>query len=438
MHISCPKCHFKRSVNSTQIPVAATMATCPKCEIKFRFRNPETGDFIDEICSNFEGKNVNKSVNATDISSNENLANEALAKNTTRLRDKAYTTTENHSEDNSDSHAENHDENKSKNGQNSGEDTLHDMNQTTQESMQEEPQERIRNNSTEDAENNTYPQAEEHVSAKNKEGQKKSQNQEDEPVDENAHSSQGLVHHEDSKPLREEDIANRYDNEDRDNPLRNPQENPYAHKKNESEKYKMVTDDVPWEHPERYGILGSLFQTISRVMFRAPDFFSTIHSQSSTLRPATFYALLGLFQTLCLQIWLSTFDNIDILTNSPGMAEQVSQFSTPMTIIMSPFFSVFQLLLFSAFLYLAIRITNPEQADYNLLLRVIAYAYAPSILSIIPYVGPLVGLIWFVVNIFIGVKYALRLTWQRTILALSPIFLLWLFIIGSSLSHSLG
>ena len=196
----------------------------------------------------------------------------------------------------------------------------------------------------------------------------------------------------------------------------------------------MVTDDVPWEHAERYGIFGSMFQTLARVMFRAPEFFSTIHSQSSTLRPTTFYALLGLFQTLCLQIWLSTFDNIDLL--GPGVQESVASFSAPMTIIMSPFISVFQLLLFTAFLYLAIRITNPEQADYNLLLRVIAYAYAPTILSIVPYIGPLIGLIWFVVNIFVGVKYALRLTWQRTILALSPIFLLWLFIIISSLSHN--
>lgn len=389
MHISCPKCYFKRSVDSTQIPVSATVATCPKCESKFSFRDPETGNFIDEICLNVDDKNLNGSVDPTissyESGSSEDLAGEKSAKSVNPLKDNAHASVENDKENDSDN-------------------TSQDINQELEDSAQEGTQE------------------------------SKSAN---ESADENLSSDENLAHHEDPKTLREEDIK-RHDNEDRDNPLRPPQENSYTQKKTGNEEYQMVTDDVPWEHPERYGIVGSLFQTIIRVMFRAPEFFSTIHSQSSALRPATFYALLGLFQTLCLQIWLSTFDNIEVLVNSPDMAEQISQFSTPMTIIMTPFISVFELLLFSAFLYLAIRITNPDQADYNLLLRVIAYAYAPSILSIIPYIGPLIGLIWFIVNIFVGVKFALRLTWQRTILALSPIFLLWLFIIVSSLSQRLG
>ncbi len=202
-------------------------------------------------------------------------------------------------------------------------------------------------------------------------------------------------------------------------------------------KLQMMTDDVPWEHPERYGMFGSLFQTIARVMFKAPMFFKTIHSHSSMLRPATFYALLTLFQTLCLQIWLSTLDSVEILAQNPVMQESVSQYSTPMTIAISPFLAIFQLLLYSSFLYLAIRITNPDKADYNLTLRVIAYAYAPTILSVVPYFGPMVGLIWFICNIFIGVKYAFELSWQRTFLALSPVFILWLFLIVNSLNYLL-
>jgi len=428
MHISCPKCHFKRSVNSKQIPASATMATCPKCEGKFRFRDLETGDFIDEICSDLDDANLNKPEHSTEPSSSKgNSPKGDFAENGTSLRSNTPTDGADYSE------------NSDKNGKVHGENPSHDTNSATQNQAEEKTQGVTQEKNVQDIDNDEDSQVQESISGKDEKGQEKSQNQEKKSVDEDLSSYQDAANNEDPKPLREEEIIKKYDNEDRDNPLRNPQENSYSQMKTgKNEKYQMVTDDVPWEHPERYGIVGSLFQTIARVMFRAPEFFSTIHSQSSTLRPATFYALLGLFQTLCLQIWLSTIGSIEGIVNNPVMAEQISQFSTPMTIIMSPFVSVFQLMLFSAFLYLAIRITNPDQADYNLILRIVAYAYAPLILTVVPYFGLPVGFIWFVVNIFIGIKYALRLTWQRTILALSPIFLLWLFIIVSSVSRYLG
>ncbi len=250
-------------------------------------------------------------------------------------------------------------------------------------------------------------------------------------------SAEPVSYGEDKEPLTENEVAKHEKVENEEDVLAQ-YENIDEDAKKKRQKIKMMTDDVPWEHPERYGILGSLTQTIARVMFKAPEFFSTIHSQSSMLRPATFYALLGLFQTLCLQIWLSTLSSVDILVQYPGLEENLQQFSMPMTIVLSPFLAIFQLLLFSAFLYLAIRITNPDKADYNLCLRVIAYAYSPTILSIVPYFGPMLGLIWFVCNIFIGVKYAMSLSWQRTFLALSPIFLLWIFVVFSTFSHVLN
>lgn len=381
MHISCPKCHFKRNVDRKQIPASAITATCPKCENKFRFRDPETGDFLDEICSVFEDTSLDTPTQAFTPVSGTSLSKVALSKDEL-LKESTDL----------------------KNEQSSQIQSLNTSSNTEQEIIQ------------------------------NKNIQTKDQNHQIDSNLDKEDSYQNSGNHEDPKPLREEDITHPYENDDRNNPLYNIQDEFNSNDKKNA-KYQMVTDDVPWEHPERYGIFGSLFQTIARVMFRAPAFFSTIHSQSSALRPVTFYALLGLFQVLCLRIWLSTFENIDVLLESPAMQESISHFSTPMTLIMTPFLSIFQLLLFSAFLYLAIRITNPEHANYNLILRIIAYAYAPTILSIVPYVGPLIGLIWFVLNIFIGIKYALRLSWQRTILALSPIFILWLFIVVNSFSR---
>ena len=62
----------------------------------------------------------------------------------------------------------------------------------------------------------------------------------------------------------------------------------------------------------------------------------------------------------------------------------------------------------------------------------IAYSAAPTVVCIVPLVGPLVGSIWFGVCCFIGCKYSMRLPWSRTGLALGPLYLI-AFAIGMQL-----
>lgn len=51
MEIICPECHFSREVDESKIPAKSQVATCPKCQAKFRFREvPE--DYVDETSAN--------------------------------------------------------------------------------------------------------------------------------------------------------------------------------------------------------------------------------------------------------------------------------------------------------------------------------------------------------------------------------------------------
>lgn len=345
MLISCPKCHFKRHVDEKQIPESATLATCPKCQNKFRFRDPETGKFIAEICLELEQEQA------------EHLENTQAAE------------------------AENKE-------------------------ISAEPLE--------------------HAHAQEQHTEQASENSKEQES-----SSEQTVSAEDPVPLNEENFNQKKRKEE--NPLQEPEFQHYGRNVKKAERYVMMTDDVPWEHPERYGFFRSFFRTIVRVMFSGKEFFSTIHSQVSSLRPASFYAIIGLVQALIGYLsspgMMNFIKNANIDPQQQVLMENLfSNQSLTMLIITTPFIMILQLLIYASFVYLAIRITNPEKADFPLTLRIIAYASAPMILCIVPYLGGLIGLIWFIYNIFIGVKYALRLTWQRTFLALAPIFILWFFI----------
>lgn len=79
-----------------------------------------------------------------------------------------------------------------------------------------------------------------------------------------------------------------------------------------------------------------------------------------------------------------------------------------------------------------LRLVQPENVQFRTVFRVIAYSAAPTVVCVVPLVGPLVGSIWFGVCCFIGCKYSMRLPWSRTGLALGPLYLI-AFAIGMQL-----
>lgn len=48
MLIRCPECRFERQIDENAIPANAAMATCPHCQYRFRFRNPDGTPVADE------------------------------------------------------------------------------------------------------------------------------------------------------------------------------------------------------------------------------------------------------------------------------------------------------------------------------------------------------------------------------------------------------
>ncbi|MFR0874218.1 MAG: YIP1 family protein [Bilophila wadsworthia] len=195
--------------------------------------------------------------------------------------------------------------------------------------------------------------------------------------------------------------------------------------------------DVPWEEPKRYNLMA-LYQTILRVMFNAPRFFAALPATNGKLtRPLVFYLILGMFQTLVERMWyLMSIQASGPSITDPKLQEvlgDVAQsMSLPLTILLTPGILAIQLCFFASVFYLMLRLVQPENVQFRTVFRVIAYSAAPTVVCIVPLVGPLVGSIWFGVCCFIGCKYSMRLPWSRTGLALGPLYLI-AFAIGMQL-----
>ena len=201
-------------------------------------------------------------------------------------------------------------------------------------------------------------------------------------------------------------------------------------------------DDVPWEHPERYGFFASFAQTVLRVMFRAPDFFGQMGGGAPLTRPVFFYVLLSFFQTIMTRVWsMNSLQELSQNVTDPQALARIDVLmqgmNTPLMLVMTPFLMILQLFVFAAFYHLMIRLAQPDRASFHTVVRVIAYSASPLVLCVVPLWGGTVGSMWFLASTFAGCKYALNLSWARTALALLPLFLLALAVMLALVQASL-
>lgn len=194
-------------------------------------------------------------------------------------------------------------------------------------------------------------------------------------------------------------------------------------------------DGAPWESPEYYGFLGSFSRTLLGVLFHAPDFFRHVKCQFSVIRPILFYVFMSLFQVLCARLWsIKALRELSATATDPqtlAMAEQLMQsMNMPLMLLITPFFSIFQAVILAGIYHLMIRMVQPDRADYATTLRVVCYSAAPLVLCLVPMFGSLIATVWSVLTVFVGCRYALKLSWLRTVLALLPLYILELAFIS--------
>lgn len=180
----------------------------------------------------------------------------------------------------------------------------------------------------------------------------------------------------------------------------------------------------------------ALYQTCLRVMLSARVFFSSLRPAPLT-RAFVFFLALGCFQVLVEQLWTLLFFNYLMpadqlsdpqLKQLADMMVQDGQGSNVLTgLLLRLGIITLQLFFFSSLLFISLRLIVRKTIPYTLIVQVLCYASAPLILCILPGIGMVAGLFWSSAVTFIGLKWALRLTWPQTFLGMAPLLALILF-----------
>jgi hypothetical protein len=203
----------------------------------------------------------------------------------------------------------------------------------------------------------------------------------------------------------------------------------------------------PWDAaPGREGWIFAFYQTVLRVLFAAPRFFSALEPQARPLRALIFYLLVGVLQVVVERFWgyiLLQYVSAGASSHQDPQLTRLLTMLAPqanlaMTVLLRTGLLVLELYFFSALIHLCYRFLQPDKAEFSLVFQVIAYSAAPSLLCVIPLIGSLAGFVWSLSCITVGCRTVIRLTWGQTLTGFAPACLIALLFLLQFLKIAQG
>ncbi|SKA69207.1 YIP1 family protein [Desulfobaculum bizertense] len=189
----------------------------------------------------------------------------------------------------------------------------------------------------------------------------------------------------------------------------------------------QASSSVPFENLEEHGFFNGLIETIKKVSKTPTEFFSKMPLAGGRKMPLIFYILLGEFSALCQTIWqvLGSILGINVLValgpqpagnSEPGPESFAILLVLPILLFLFSHIS-------SGILHGTIRLLHKKNQPYEATYRVICYSCAPTVLSVFPVIGAIVGSVWSLVLTYKGLKKVHGMSVGKTISVLLLPFL---------------
>ena len=166
-------------------------------------------------------------------------------------------------------------------------------------------------------------------------------------------------------------------------------------------------EDIPWENPARYGWARGFMRTVRGAMFNAPALFSAVRSDGSLAPGYLFFLILGYISIIATVAWSQAaallLPGVFSLPGTP--------MALPLLLLLAPVALGLMLLFVTGFIKIVLTLFAPEKAVFPIIYRIVAYSVAPFILSVVPFVGPALGALWFLASLILGCRHGLGLSW---------------------------
>lgn len=198
---------------------------------------------------------------------------------------------------------------------------------------------------------------------------------------------------------------------------------------------------IPWDDaPGTFGWFISFQVTVITVLVSPANFFRRLDPEQPVYKALLFFLIICVFQIVVERLWIEAFLHFfsSATINDPQM-KTFLELLTPktniiLTILLRAAISVLQLYIFSFLMSLAMRLVEPDMAGFSLIFQILAYSAAPSLFCIVPALGSLIGSIWGICCVAIGLRAACELEWPKVFFVFLPPLLLILPLLSQTLN----
>ncbi|MDX1389482.1 MAG: YIP1 family protein [Acidobacteriota bacterium] len=167
-----------------------------------------------------------------------------------------------------------------------------------------------------------------------------------------------------------------------------------------------------WEDPAASFPRNFLDCWIESVI-RPARFFAGVPYEAPAARPILYYLLISLVGATFSLWWSSIFTALQLPgwfgSGDPWMAASPAA-SALVTFFATPFLAFLGLVVWTSLLHLLVAIFARERRGYGATMRVVCYGSGPHVMSVVPFLGSLVGLAWGLALVTIGLREAHRMS----------------------------
>lgn len=185
---------------------------------------------------------------------------------------------------------------------------------------------------------------------------------------------------------------------------------------------------TPWEDRETQGFFGGLFRTVRQVLFQPAQFFRTMLLTGGLSDPLLFALIVGMAGLMFSYTWQLLLEESFVgFFPTEFRAARYQVFEGPniaLLAISSPIMLILTLFVAAGALHLLLMMVKGARAGFEATFRTVSYCFSPFLFQTIPFCGGMIGSVWMLVLLVIGLKEAHDTTGGKAAFAvLSPLFL---------------
>jgi hypothetical protein len=199
---------------------------------------------------------------------------------------------------------------------------------------------------------------------------------------------------------------------------------------------------TPWERRNQIGFFNALVETTKQVLSRPSDFFRAMPLTGGLGSPLLYAVIIGYVGLVASTIYNLVFRSVlgaslERMGGGGGEFERLAPFlqggaSLIVNLLFGPLFIVIGLFISAGIFHLVLLALGGASRGFEATFRVAAYSQAASIFNIVPGCGGLIGLVYVIVLLIIGLSEAQQISRGRSAAAvLIPVVVLCCCCIGA-------